>query len=75
VNYTKSATAMLNCDAEDAALVNASLGCPTVELLLPMTYLGIPLTIRCPTWTHLQPLIERVAHQLPTWKEANEQGG
>jgi hypothetical protein len=42
------------------------LGCPVVEL--PLTYLGIPLTIRRPTATQLQPLLAKMAAALPTWK-------
>jgi hypothetical protein len=35
---------------------------------LPITYLGIPLTVRKPTAAQLQPVVDRVAAKLPTWK-------
>jgi hypothetical protein len=41
-----------------------ALGCPIVKL--PLKYLGIPLTIRRPTDAQLQPLVGRVAGDLPT---------
>ena len=42
------------------------LGCPIVDL--PITYLGIPLTIRRPTTAQLQPVVDKTAGKLPTWK-------
>uniref|UniRef100_A0A453NMC6 Reverse transcriptase zinc-binding domain-containing protein n=1 Tax=Aegilops tauschii subsp. strangulata TaxID=200361 RepID=A0A453NMC6_AEGTS len=42
------------------------LGCPVVEL--PITYLGIPLTLRRPSAAQLQPLVDSVAARLPTCK-------
>ena len=44
----------------------ASLGCPIVEL--PITYLGIPLTLRRPTAAQLQPFVDGIADRLPPWK-------
>jgi hypothetical protein len=66
LNYTNSSAALLNGDQNDATPVAAGLGCPIVEL--PMTYLGIPLTIHRPTSAQLQHLVEAVAAMLPTWK-------
>lgn len=66
VNYAKSAAALIRCDADVAAPVVELLGCPIVEL--PITYLGIPLTIRRPTASQLLPLVDRVARSLPSWK-------
>jgi hypothetical protein len=48
------------------APVIEQLGCPIVDM--PFTYLGIPLTIRRPTAAQMQPLIDRIAGRLPTWK-------
>ena len=42
------------------------LGCPVIEL--PFKYLGIPLTLNRPTAARLQPLVDRLAGQLPSWK-------
>ena len=66
VNYTKSSASLMHCDIATATPVIAHLGCPIVEL--PITYLGIPLTIRRPTAAQLQPLVDVIAGQLPTWK-------
>lgn len=35
---------------------------------MPITYLGIPLTLRRPTATQLQPVVDKVAGMLPCWK-------
>uniref|UniRef100_A0A452XJ64 Reverse transcriptase domain-containing protein n=1 Tax=Aegilops tauschii subsp. strangulata TaxID=200361 RepID=A0A452XJ64_AEGTS len=43
-----------------------SLGCSTAAL--PVTYLGIPLTMRRPSAGQLQPLVDKVTGRLPTWK-------
>ena len=37
---------------------------------LPITYLGLPISLRALTRTELQPLIDWIAEQLPTWKAA-----
>ena len=66
VNYNKSSAALLHCTPADATAITNELGCPIVEL--PMTYLGIPLTIRRPISAQLQAVVERVADQLPSWK-------
>jgi hypothetical protein len=66
VNYTKSTATLLNCTPDDATAVPTTLGCQLAEL--PITYLGIPLTIRRPTSAQLQPLITKAANMLPTWK-------
>jgi hypothetical protein len=44
VNFTKSSATPLRCTTEDIALTAERLGCPVATL--PITYLGIPLTIR-----------------------------
>jgi hypothetical protein len=64
VNYGKSSAALINCTDDDIATVTTGLGCPIVEL--PITYLGIPLTIRRPTRDLMQLVIDRVAAKLPT---------
>jgi hypothetical protein len=63
VNYTKSSATLLNCDAEAAALVTDTLGSPVADL--PLTYLGIPLTLRRPTRAQMLPLVEKTAATLP----------
>jgi hypothetical protein len=66
VNFTKSTASLLRCNHDDAAPLLAQLGCPIVEL--PITYLGIPLTLRRPTAAQLQPIVDNIASRLPTWK-------
>lgn len=66
VNYAKSSATLIRCETDEAAHVIQHLGCPIVDL--PITYLGIPLTIRRPTAAQLQPLVDRMAGKLPSWK-------
>jgi hypothetical protein len=66
VNYSKSSATLIRCDQDDATPVVQELGCPIVDL--PISYLGIPLTLRRPTAAQMQPLVERAAAGLPTWK-------
>jgi hypothetical protein len=47
VNYDKSSATTLNCEPGDNVVVTEELGCQLAEL--PLTYLGIPLTLRRPT--------------------------
>jgi hypothetical protein len=57
---------MLNCEPDDSEVIAATLGCQLAEL--PLTYLGIPLTLRRPTRAQMQPLVSKTAAKLPTWK-------
>lgn len=66
VNFAKSSASPLRCSQEMATPILAQLGCPVVDL--PITYLGIPLTLRRPTVAQLQPVIDKIAGRLPTWK-------
>lgn len=66
VNFAKSSDTLLHCDPNEAAPVVQLLECPIVDL--PLTYLAIPLTVRRPTATQLQPLVDTVRGQLPSWK-------
>lgn len=66
VNFSKSTATLIKCATEEATQAVEQLGCPIVEL--PFSYLGIPLTIRRPTTAQLQPLVDRMANQLPSWK-------
>jgi hypothetical protein len=64
VNYNKSSATLLNCEPEDALRINETLGFQIAEL--PLTYLGIALTIRHPTTAQLQSLVQKAAGMLPT---------
>lgn len=66
VNFGKSSATLLRCNQEEAGLIVLHLGCPIVEL--PITYLGIPLTVRRPTAAQLQPVVSQTADALPAWK-------
>uniref|UniRef100_A0A453NMC5 Reverse transcriptase domain-containing protein n=1 Tax=Aegilops tauschii subsp. strangulata TaxID=200361 RepID=A0A453NMC5_AEGTS len=65
VNYAKSSATILHGKPATAEMIT-QLGCPVVEL--PITYLGIPLTLRRPSAAQLQPLVDSVAARLPTCK-------
>lgn len=56
----------MHCSDDDAAAVTTHLGCPIVDF--PITYLGIPLSLRKPTAAQMQPLIDKARGKLPTWK-------
>lgn len=58
VNFTKSSATLLHCDPDKAAPVVQLLECPIVDI--PLTYLGILLTVRRPTAAQLQPLVDTV---------------
>ena len=64
VNFTKSTATMLRCDPVEAAPVVEHLGCPIVEL--PITYLGVPLTIRRPTAAEMQPMVDKMQPITPS---------
>uniref|UniRef100_A0A453K795 Reverse transcriptase zinc-binding domain-containing protein n=2 Tax=Aegilops tauschii subsp. strangulata TaxID=200361 RepID=A0A453K795_AEGTS len=66
VNYAESSASLLHCDTDEATAALAHLRCPTLDL--PITYLGIPLTIGRPTAAQLQPLVDGIARRLPAWK-------
>uniref|UniRef100_A0A453FFK2 Reverse transcriptase domain-containing protein n=1 Tax=Aegilops tauschii subsp. strangulata TaxID=200361 RepID=A0A453FFK2_AEGTS len=66
VNFLKSSATLICCDADDVAPIIDALGCPIMDL--PITYLGIPLTIKRPSAALLQPVVDKTAGMLPTWK-------
>jgi hypothetical protein len=72
VNYTKSSATLLQCEPEDAHTIATRLGCPIVDM--PLTYLGIPLTVRRLTSAQMQPVAGGWLHspKLEGW--VNEQG-
>lgn len=66
VNYMKSSPMILHREPHDAQEIAASVDCLIVNM--PISYLGIPLTVRRNTSTKMQPVVDRVATQLPNWK-------
>uniref|UniRef100_A0A453STC3 Reverse transcriptase domain-containing protein n=1 Tax=Aegilops tauschii subsp. strangulata TaxID=200361 RepID=A0A453STC3_AEGTS len=57
VNFLKSLATLICCDADGVAPIIDALGCPIIDL--PITYLGIPLTIKRPSAALLQPIIAK----------------
>ena len=55
VNYAKSSATILHGEPATAEMIT-QLGCSVVEL--PITCLGIPLTLRRPSAAQLQPLVD-----------------
>lgn len=55
---------LIQCTAEAVPDVITATGCSMKEL--PITYLGLPLSLQALTRAELQPLIDRIAAQLPT---------
>ena len=56
----------IGCSDAEPAVICEVMPCHLKEF--PCTYLGLPLTIRKPTKTELQPLIDKVANSLPGWQ-------
>ena len=65
-NFLKSSISTIRCQEEDIQQLLALAGCKFQAL--PITYLGLPLSLRALTRSELQSLIDQIAAQLPTWK-------
>lgn len=65
-NMTKSAVFPICCDNVDIAAVMTEFECPIKSF--PCTYLGLPLHTRQLRRVDIQPLIDKVAARLPSWK-------
>lgn len=65
-NFTKSSITPIHCSDEQLAAVTEVLGCPV--RLLPIVYLGLPLSVRKPGKADLQPMMDRLAKSLASWK-------
>lgn len=50
------------------ASITNELACAVI--FFPITYLGIPLSVRKPSATSLQPINEKLAKKLSTWRAA-----
>lgn len=66
VNFTKSSFVPLNIAQPDVVWIQSVLGCSCTEF--PVTYLGMPLTIKRPTRELFIPLIDKVERKLGGWK-------
>ncbi|KAM0873929.1 hypothetical protein ACQ4PT_037735 [Festuca glaucescens] len=65
-NIDKCSANPIRCTDTEEALVAQELRCPVVSF--PLRYLGLPLTLRKPSATQLQYLVDSVANKLPGWK-------
>ena len=65
-NVQKSNVLPIQCAEEDMAIIQNLLPCDVQDF--PCKYLGLPLTIKKLTKEQLQPIIDRIADQLPGWK-------
>jgi hypothetical protein len=65
-NIQKSCVLPIQCSENDLTIVQTHLSCEVQNF--PCKYLGLPLSIKKLTQTQLQPLIDKIADQLPGWK-------
>jgi len=65
-NVQKSNVLPIHCSEENMSLVQNLLPCEVLEF--PCRYLGLPLSTRKLTRGQFQPIIDRIADQLPGWK-------
>lgn len=66
VNYSKSIFIPLNVSAIDQPGIRAVMGCK--QTTFPVTYLGMPLTLKRPNRQLFVPLIERIEKRLTGWQ-------
>lgn len=66
INYNKSCFVLFNLSPEILCKVAAVLGCPEKEL--PITYLGMPLTVKRPNRALYLPFIEKIEKRCEGWK-------
>ncbi|KAM0866912.1 hypothetical protein ACQ4PT_042345 [Festuca glaucescens] len=66
VNYAKSSAALIRCDADIRSAIAPLLASQVKEL--PQQYLGLPLSLRKPSKTDLQPVLDKLANKLAFWK-------
>ena len=66
INPAKCAITPICCNLEDTAHILCFLN-GTLQPF-PITYLGIPLTVKKLKKTQLQPLVDKIIVGLPTWK-------
>lgn len=65
-NMAKSSTTPIQCTQEEIAVVTSELACPVTTF--PLLYLGLPLSVRKVSASALQPLVDRMAKKLSTWR-------
>lgn len=65
-NIQKSSAIPIQCLVDDLAVVQEHL--PSEVKELPCKYIGLLLSIKKLTTIQIQPIIDRIADQLPGWK-------
>jgi hypothetical protein len=65
-NVQKSSVYLIRCDEAEKVVVRQLLPCDLRDF--PCRYLGLPLSLKKLTKEQLQPIIDRIADQLPSWK-------
>ena len=65
-NLLKSSLTPIHCSDAQVDEVTDVLSCPVK--LLPIVYLGLPLSVRKPTKEQIQPMMDRLAKSLAGWK-------
>ena len=65
-NLAKSSASPIRCEGLDLRQVTTILSCPIKPF--PIQYLGLPLSLVRLSKTDLQPLVDKIAGHVPTWK-------
>lgn len=65
-NLSKSALTPIRCDDDVLVGVQQLLGCRVENF--PITYLGLPLSLRRPTKAEVQPILDRLSKKVAGWK-------
>ena len=65
-NVQKSSVMPIQCSEDNMAVVQNLLPCEIMSF--PCKYLGLPLSLRKLTREQFQPIIDKIADQLPGWK-------
>ncbi|XP_078178924.1 uncharacterized protein LOC144573109 [Carex rostrata] len=72
VNYAKSTFVPLNIPEADMGWIRAVMGCSQTDF--PVTYLGMPLTLKRPSKQQFLPLIEKIEKRLASWQTSFQNG-
>ncbi|KAK1679133.1 hypothetical protein QYE76_039981 [Lolium multiflorum] len=65
-NFAKCSVSPIACSDEEATAAAGLMECQLAQF--PVKYLGIPLSIRRLSAASFQPLVDRLADKLPTWR-------
>lgn len=65
-NVQKSSVLPIHCREEDRAALLDNIPCPLSEF--PCKYLGVPLSPIKLTKNQIQPMVDKIADRLPSWK-------